>query len=219
MRKRLGRIKRKALRNIRRIPETDRTKRYWEIASKADIETTMELICDGFDREKFEDTPPHIFNNYIKNGDLKNKRFLDLACGIGRSCKWVAPTVKEYVGVDFASGMIKKARQYNSSFKNTNFYVNDGKSLEIFKDESFDVVLCELAMLHIDKPVQRLYANEVFRVLKNGGSFFVQIPRIEFYRNDNYALTKEATRKLFERFSLNFLETTDADYLLRADKT
>ena len=93
---------------------------------------------------------------------------LDLCCGMGRTCRHVAPLVKEYHGVDFAEGMIAKAREYNAGVPNASFHVNDGRSLGGFADGTFDLVYCELAYQHMPKGTQAAYTSEVHRVLRNG---------------------------------------------------
>ena len=196
---------------------TDRSKKYWEKAAKQDIEKTMWHICDGYDKKTF-DTKPTGFVNILKKIDLENKIVMDLACGIGRTCKWISPHVKEYVGVDFIPEMIEKAKSYNSSFENAKFYVNDGKTLENFKDNSHDVIFCELAFQHMLKHIQKSYIKEVFRVLKNNGIFYAQIPRIEFYNDDTYARTKEEVNELFRDFLIIKLNVSDAYYTIIAEK-
>jgi len=196
---------------------TDRSKKYWEIAANQDVEKTMWYICDGWDKKSF-DTEPLGFVNILKKSDLENKIVMDLACGIGRTCKWISPQVKEYVGVDFIPEMIEKAKSYNSNFENAKFYVNDGKTLENFKDETYDLVFCELGFQHMLKQIQESYIKEAFRILKNNGIFYVQIPRIEFYKDETYARTKEEINELFKDFLIRQLDVSDAYYTIKAEK-
>lgn len=196
---------------------TDRTKKYWEKAAKQDIEKTMWYICDGYDKEAF-DTKPTGFVNILKKIDLHDKTIMDLACGIGRTCKWISPIVKEYVGIDFIPEMIEKAKAYNSNFENVKFHVNDGKTLKNFQNESFDIIFCELAFQHMLKQVQKSYIDEVFRVLKNNGVFYVQIPRMEFYKDSSYARTQEEVNELFKKFSVKEMDVSNAYYTIIADK-
>ena len=208
----LRKIKRKLLGKT-----TDRTKKYWEKAAKQDIEKTMWCICDGYDKETF-DTKATDFINILKETDLKGKRVMDLACGIGRTCKWISPVVKEYVGVDFIPEMIQKAKSYNSNFKNAQFHVNHGKTLEKFENNSFDIIFYELAFQHMLKKIQKSYINEVFRVLKTNGLFYAQIPRIEFYKDTTYARTQEEVNELFKDFTVNEKDISDAYITIIAEK-
>ncbi|MDE1868106.1 MAG: methyltransferase domain-containing protein, partial [Thaumarchaeota archaeon] len=96
---------------------TDRTKEYWAEAAKGPLEKTIEKICDGFDRETFATKKDSILF-FLDIPLLPEFVVLDLACGIGRTCKWVSPKVKQYVGVDFIPDMIEKAKEYNKQYPN-----------------------------------------------------------------------------------------------------
>ena len=200
------------------IRPTDRTKKYWKkVAASKDVESVMEAICDQFDKETFETKKEAlIFSQNIKLD--KKMKVLDLACGMGRTCKWVAPYVDEYVGIDFIPEMIKKAKEYNREFKNARFVVNDGKTLNILNVDYFDLTYSELAFQHMLKPVQESYVNEIFRVLKKGGLFYVQIPRLEYYNDKTYSRTKKETDELFQKFSVTYENISDAYYNIKAKK-
>ena len=193
---------------------SDRTKKYWKIAASSDLEKTMHYICDGFDRDTFETKKDSIINIISFE---KHMTVLDLACGIGRTCKWVSPQVKEYYGVDFIPEMIRKAEKYNV-FANTHFFTNDGNTLNIFPDNHFDVVYCELAFQHMLKPIQKSYVNEVHRVLKKGGLFYVQIPKIAYFKDSSYSRTKKDTDLLFADYSILYNGENYAYYTIKAEK-
>jgi len=201
----------------KKLKSNDRTKKYWEKAGNKDIESVMEFICDKFDRETFETKKESlIFSQKIKLD--KEMRVLDLACGIGRTCRWVAPFVKEYVGVDFIPETIEKAKEYNKEISNAEFHVNDGQSIKIFDDESFDLAYSELAFQHMLKPIQESYIKELRRVLKKGGLFYVQIPRLEYYNDSSYSRTRKETDQLFKEFSIIYENEAPAYYYIRAQK-
>jgi len=202
---------------LKRNKPTDRTKKYWENAAKKSVESVMESICDQFDKETFESKKESlIFSQKMQlTPDI---RILDLACGMGRTCRWVAPKVKEYVGVDFIPEMIEKAKAYNSEINNAKFLVNDGKTLNIFEDENFDIIYCELAFQHMLKSIQESYMNDIHRVLKNNGLFYVQLPRFEFYKDPSYARTKEEVDELFKDFKVTYADISPAYYYIKATK-
>jgi len=201
----------------RRLKPTDRTEKYWKKAASKDIESVMESICDQFDRKTFgERKEALIFSQKVKLN--KEMKVLDLACGMGRTCKWVSPHVKEYWGVDFIPEMIEKAKKYNSDFTNAKYLVNNGTTLNILDDEYFDLAYSELAFQHMLKPVQESYVRELHRVLKKGGLFYVQIPRIEYYNDASYSRTKEETDQLFSQFTITYENEYAAYYYIRAEK-
>jgi ubiquinone/menaquinone biosynthesis C-methylase UbiE len=198
-----------------RVYHSDRTKKYWEMAANKPLEITMEKICQNFDRNTFESKKESIVTNIQLSPE---KTILDLACGIGRTCRWVAPHVKQYHGVDFVDEMVKKARAYNEMYTNAIFHVNDGRTLSIFKNDFFDIVYSELAFQHMPKDIQRSYVKETHRVLKKNGLFYVDIPRIEFYQDNSYALTKEETENLFKGFEIDIGQQGSAYYRIKAKK-
>ena len=199
------------------IKPTDRTEKYWKKAASKDVESVMESICDQFDKKTFDTKKEAlIFSQNIKFN--KNTKVLDLACGMGRTCKWIAPYVDEYVGADFIPEMIKKAKEYNEEFKNAKFVVNDGKSLNILDSDYFDLAYSELAFQHMLKIIQESYVKEIFRVLKKDGLFYVQIPRIEYYNDKTYSRTKKETDELFQKFSVTYENISDAYYYIKAKK-
>lgn len=192
-------------------------KEYWEKAAQGDVKKTMNKICDGFDPDDFSTKRDSTI--LIKEFQMdKNSEVLDLACGMGRTCRWVAPHVKSYTGVDFIPEMIEKAKAYNSEYSNVQFFVNDGKTLNIFPGKKFDTIYCELAFQHMTKEVQQSYVNDIFRVLKDDGKFFVQIPKIEYYKDPVFASSKAETDKMFSKFDFTYLQESDAYYLIMAKK-
>jgi len=192
-------------------------KEYWQNAAKGDIKKTMNKICDGFDKKAFEMKKESIvFLDEFKLS--KELVVLDLACGMGRTCRWIAPHVKEYVGVDFISEMIDKAKEYNRTYPNARFVVNNGKTLNIFSNESFDLAYCEIAFQHMTRDVQESYVNEVHRILKKEGIFFLQLPRIEYYNDPIFSFTKNEANSILEKFDVRFLKTTSAYYHIQAKK-
>lgn len=202
----------------KKIKPTDRTRKYWENAAERDIESVMESICDQYDRKTFETKKEALIFSQNINLD-KNMRVLDLACGIGRTCKWVSPNVKEYCGIDFISEMIEKAKEYNREIKNAKFFVGDGKTLKVFDDEYFDIIYSELAFQHMLKPIQESYVDDIHRVLKKQGLFYVQIARMSYYDDSSFARTKEETDQLFDKFEFTYEKETPAYYYIRAEKT
>jgi ubiquinone/menaquinone biosynthesis C-methylase UbiE len=193
-------------------------KEYWENAAKGNVKKTMNKICDGFDPEDFATKTDSI--TLVKEFQIgKDSEVLDLACGMGRTCRWIAPRVKSYIGVDFIEEMIEKAKSYNSEYHNAQFFVNDGKTLSIFPNEKFDVAYCELAFQHMPKEIQQSYVNELFRVLKKNGKFFANIPRIEFYKDPVFASSREEVDRMFSKFDCTHLQESDAYYFIMAKKS
>lgn len=197
----------------KRAPLSDMTREYWEDAAGGSVEKAVNAICWGYDPQQFaEQGGVHFDESELGASHV----VLDLACGMGRTCRRVAGMCREYHGVDFIPEMVAKASEYNKGVHNAVFHVNDGRTLSGFADATFDIVYSELAFQHMSKDVQRSYAAEAERVLKGGGLFFAQLARMEFHNNVEYALTEAEARGLLSPFASVDLICTEAYWLARA---
>jgi ubiquinone/menaquinone biosynthesis C-methylase UbiE len=107
-------------------------------------------------------------------GDSKGLRVLDLACGQGQFSQIVREKGAFVTGVDVGSELIEIAKKHNTSIKDTHthkvdFFVSSADDLYMCKDNSFDKVVCILALQNIEN--LHGVCKEVSRVLKKGGSF------------------------------------------------
>ena len=92
---------------------------------------------------------------------------LDIATGGGHTALKFAPLVKQVIATDITQKMLQHARDFISDkgLNNVLFKSVDGESLP-FKDRTFDLVTCRLALHHFPYPTH--FFNESMRVLKNG---------------------------------------------------
>jgi ubiquinone/menaquinone biosynthesis C-methylase UbiE len=96
-------------------------------------------------------------------------RMLDIGVGTGRTTKHFAGLVKEYVGVDYSSALVKACRE---KFPKYRIEWADARNLSLFDDSFFDFVLFSFngidAVEHKDRLAILL---EIRRVLRKGGYF------------------------------------------------
>jgi ubiquinone/menaquinone biosynthesis C-methylase UbiE len=111
------------------------------------------------------------------------KRFLtpelivmDLGCGIGRVDRYLASSCKALYGVDVSDRMLAIARKRLDGIPNVVLHRNNGRDLSDFSNGMFDFVFALLVMHHLDKTDAKTYLKEIHRVLKIGGTFYVQFP-------------------------------------------
>jgi len=101
---------------------------------------------------------------------LKGMFMLDMGVGGGRTTKYFAPLVKNYIGADYAPAMINACRE---KYKGKYLFVNrDARSMCEFKDNTFDFILFSYNGIDSFCHDGRMAAlKEIRRVLKNTGYF------------------------------------------------
>ncbi|GAC1391956.1 MAG: hypothetical protein NVSMB46_06380 [Candidatus Saccharimonadales bacterium] len=113
--------------------------------------------------------------NFVNDQDIKGKKVLDIGCGFGWSIhNFLGRGVKDITGIEISKKDLEPA------FKNINS--NRVKLIEAsaiklpFEDASFDTVVCWEVIEHIPKHSEQLMFDEVYRVLKPKGNFYLSTP-------------------------------------------
>jgi len=104
-------------------------------------------------------------------------KVLEIGCGVGRLIKHFRESFARVDGVDISEKMIEFAKQYLADGKqNGELYVNNGCDLQQLPDESYDFVYSTIVFQHIRSiSIVKNYFSEIFRVLKPGGYFRIQV--------------------------------------------
>jgi ubiquinone/menaquinone biosynthesis C-methylase UbiE len=112
------------------------------------------------------------------------ERVLDLGCGAGWATRLLAARVPKgrVTGVDISNEMIERARQSSANFSNIEFAVGSSEKISS-ADGSFDKVLSIESFYYY--PDQGAALDEMRRVLKPGGHFFILI---NLYKDNPYSL-------------------------------
>jgi ubiquinone/menaquinone biosynthesis C-methylase UbiE len=102
-----------------------------------------------------------------------NERVLDVACGPGYIAEAFAGASREVIGVDLTAAMlaIGEERTKQRGISNVAFQIGDVQSLP-FEREEFDVVVCRLALHHMQNPAQ--IVREMTRVCRPGETVLVE---------------------------------------------
>jgi len=99
--------------------------------------------------------------------------FLDVGCGTGNYLNELAPHVGEAHGIEFNGGMLNKAK--TKLARHQNVVLEPGSVTSIPKDANlFDCVIMTQVLHHIVEYEQQRVFDEVARVLKPGGIFWIQ---------------------------------------------
>ncbi len=140
----------------------------------------------------------------------------NVGCGAGRVEFHLAPKVKSIDSVDFSPSMVELAREKLKDYPNVRIHQNDGTTLRVLPDATFDLGWCELVFQHVPRDVTRGYLQEVLRVLKPGGRFICNIPRMARYGNTVTCggfTGRQAHKMLTSIFpKVEYVEPDDANY-------
>lgn len=146
----------------------------WDKAAKA----WVDFVRTGKDYYRTELNHPAMLEIL---GDIRGRRILDLGCGEGCSTRIVAKKGANVTGVDFSVRLIDYAALQEKKDKlGIDYLVLDGCNLCKFKRNSFDIVICFMALQDIDNYQDAI--KEVHRILKKGGRFVFAIPHPCFER-------------------------------------
>jgi len=143
-----------------------------------------------------EVTPPEVIE-LVEGGVLPPGRALDLGCGTGTNCIYLARHDWEVVGVDFSVLAIRRARRKaRRAGVDGRFYQGDVTNLAFLADP-FDLAL-DIGCLHSLSPEDwRRYAAGVARLVLPGGLYLLYsfTPRPD--RPISRGVAPEEVRRLF----------------------
>ncbi|WP_326909994.1 class I SAM-dependent methyltransferase [Sedimentibacter sp. MB31-C6] len=118
---------------------------------------------------------------YLKHTNLddmfKDKVVLDIGCGAGgKTVFYASQGVKKIIGVEILGKYKKEAEDLAIKYKMENkfeFVCSDASDTP-FEDETFDTIIMNDAMEHVDEPEKVL--KECYRILKKNGKLYLNFP-------------------------------------------
>lgn len=111
--------------------------------------------------------------------DIQGKAILDAACGPGKYAEILIAGGADITGFDISPRMVDFAKERNK--ESGRFFVHDlTQPLDMLENETFDIVLCALAMHYVQDWAATI--QEFCRVLKPGAMLIISIehPFFEF---------------------------------------
>lgn len=127
--------------------------------------------------EKGIDTVKFYLKHNTVDEIFRDKSVLDIGCGAGgKTIFYASQQVKSIIGVEilnkYKNDAEELAKKYSINDKFT--FVCSDASETPFDDESFDTIIMNDAMEHVDEPEKVL--DECYRILKKGGKIYLNFP-------------------------------------------
>lgn len=101
--------------------------------------------------------------------DPQRGRALDFGCAVGRLTQALADHFQRADGVDIATAMVERAREYNMHGERVHYHASRSPDLRLFGPATFDFVYSNKVLQHIPPEHQLAYIGEFVRVLRPGG--------------------------------------------------
>jgi len=124
---------------------------------------TLELPHEKLDR---------MFGMVKYNFNRKNIAVLDAGCGTGLICKYLKEKgIKNMTGIDKFEYPLSRAKELVAE---CNFLKSDLNEKLNFLDESFDLIISNEVIEHLENP--QVFFKESYRLLKKGGNLIIKTP-------------------------------------------
>lgn len=126
------------------------------------------------------DEPQGVFVKYIKQlkksgVKTSNLRALDLGSGTGRNSNYLATLGNTVTGIEISTNAIRIAQERATKMNLKVEYIKESIGNKFpFNDNVFDLVIDITSSNSLNESERLVYLNEIQRVLKSGGYFFVR---------------------------------------------
>lgn len=99
---------------------------------------------------------------------------LEIAPGAGRWTRFLLPLARAgYLGIDLSVECVERCRGVFQEFPRARFESNDGLSLAVAPDDTFDFVFSFDSLVHVEVDVLEAYVPQILRKLRRGGAAFL----------------------------------------------
>jgi len=119
------------------------------------------------------DNPIHqrLLKAYVLAREYIRGDVLEVGCGEGRGIDWIIDFAKSFTAIDKIGPVIEELKE---KYPKGKFLSGNIPPLTVFQDGAFDRVISFQVIEHIQE--DRLFLNEIFRVLKPGGLALLTTP-------------------------------------------
>jgi ubiquinone/menaquinone biosynthesis C-methylase UbiE len=146
---------------------------------------------------------------------LPAQRILDLGAGQGRFAQFLKDYAETLVLVDLSENCIEACKQRFAKDSNIEYFVNDGKSLNMIENDSIDFVFSHDALVFVEEDDFREYVTQLAVKIKKDGLAFLHHSNLGQYWY--YKRCSPNTIKILKK--LKFIEDDHwRAYTVSADK-
>ncbi len=144
-------------------------------------------------------------NNGLNESFFKGNKCLDLGCGNGRTCFSMAQLgAKEVYGIDYGEDSIRFAKEKVKQKQLDKIHFSVGSVYDLaFEDNSFEVAISNGVFHHLEDSGRAI--NEVARILKPEGFFWLYIQGEGGMFNELYDAAKQIMKNIPQEFTFKVL--------------
>lgn len=162
--------------------------------------------------EKIVRDPPEYYREYfsaeaifLKNQVQSGFTVLDIGSGGGRTMKYIAPFVKNIVGIDNDAQAVAIAVRELQGIENASVLLADAEHTE-FSDEQFDLIFTGLTFVNFGQTKTAILA-EIRRMLKPDGTFVFSVYNEHALPLRDYVYSQYDTYTVDSRGTVTFNST------------
>ena len=169
--------------------------------------TAYDKDAAAFARDWHEQPAPIDLQEIVTRFFIKAGSSADIGCGSGREVAWLNANGFPAVGFDASEGLLAEAR---SRYPDLNFAWAELPALRGIAADSYDNVLCETVIMHLDHTRIAPSVRRMLDIVKPGGIFYLS------WRVTEDADQRDKHHRLYAAFDASLVraELTSATPLL-----
>lgn len=115
---------------------------------------------------------------------IPSNTILEIAPGFGRWTQFLKNFCENMIAVDLAENCIEHCKKRFAGSTAIDFFVNDGKTLNMVEDNSIDFIFSFDSLVHVEMNILDSYIEEFARILKPNGVAFIHHSNMGSYQKE-----------------------------------